>query len=61
MDNILQVLPRKYNSVLKALFQNDDDYYRTRDKFLKNLQPDLDRINEKRRKSEEIAQTKYYR
>lgn len=61
MSDTLHVLPQKYSDTLTPLFSSEDDYYKSRDEFLSSLQPELDELNEKRRKSEEAAQTRRYR
>ena len=61
MSETLQVLPQKHTATLRNFFPNKDEYYKSRDEFLNNLKPDLEDLNEKRRKSEEQASVKRYR
>ncbi|NLW31172.1 MAG: hypothetical protein GXY77_06925 [Fibrobacter sp.] len=55
------VLPDRYNKKVSPFFKSLDEYYKTRDDFYSRIQPEIEKLNEKRRKSEEAAQVKRYR
>lgn len=55
------VLPEQYASRVTPVFSSPEEFRKARDDFYLQVQPELDRIAEMRRKSEEAAQTKRYR
>jgi hypothetical protein len=57
----IHVLPDKYKKKVSSFFKSLDEYDTTRDDFCSRIQPEIEKLNEKRRKSEEAAQVKRYR
>jgi hypothetical protein len=55
------VLPDKYMKNVSPFFKSLEEYQKTRDNFYSEIQPVIEELNEKRRKSEEAAQVKRYR
>lgn len=60
MDSTL-VLPENYAARVKPFFPSVEEFRKTRDDIYSSMQPEMERLAEKRRKSEEAAQTKRYR
>lgn len=54
------VLPDKYMKNVSPFFKSLEEYQKTRDNFYSEIQPEIEVLNEKRRKSEEAAQVKRY-
>jgi hypothetical protein len=55
------VLPEKFADRVTPFFESYKDFLETRDKFYEEIRPELEELNDKRRKSEEAAQVKKYR
>jgi hypothetical protein len=55
------VLPEQYAHRVTPFFASQEDFYKNRDEFYSKVKPELEELNEKRRRSEEAAQIKRYR
>jgi hypothetical protein len=55
------VLPEAYADRIKPFFPSEEAFRKTRDDIYASMQSTLEELAEKRRRSEEAAQTKRYR
>ncbi|MDO8641448.1 MAG: hypothetical protein Q7R33_07900 [Nitrosarchaeum sp.] len=57
----MNVLPECYADRVTSVFKSHEDFLKTRDDFIQDVKLELEKLAEKRQRSEIALQSRYYR